>query len=108
MDWIQQYSFILLDFDGLLVNTEALHFRAYQKMCADRGFALTWDFSKYASIAHSSAEGLRLSIYADFPALNNQEPDWTVLYAEKKKAYQDLLLLGEIQLMPGVDLFLSF
>jgi HAD superfamily hydrolase (TIGR01509 family) len=107
MQWIQQYQLFLFDFDGLLVNTEALHYQAYIKMCADRGFQLPWDFDRYSEAAHHSATGLREQIYAEFPGLEAQEPDWDILYAEKKKAFANLIAAGSTPLMPGVAQLLN-
>ncbi len=108
MDLLQKYTLIFFDLDGLLVNTEDLHFQAYQKMCRDRGFILPWDFKTYCHIAHGSSEGLKEEIYKEFPGLYAKEPDWPVLYAEKKKAYLWVLGKGKIALMPGVDKVLEF
>ncbi|KIC73595.1 MULTISPECIES: HAD family hydrolase [Candidatus Protochlamydia] len=108
MNWIQHYQLFLFDFDGLLVNTEILHFQAYQKMCEQRGFKITWSFEQYSGFAHHHANGLRDAIYAQFPALYQQEPEWNILYEEKKKAFMKLLQEGRVQLMPGVsDLLLA-
>lgn len=103
MHWIKQYDIIFFDLDGLLVNTEHLHFEAYQKMCLDRGFHLNWDFKKYCSIAHASAEGLSQEIYLELPSLYKAEPNWNLLYAEKKEAYRQILCSGSLELMPGVS-----
>ncbi len=103
MNKIENYDLVFFDFDGLLVNTEHLHFSAYQEMCLSRGKQLNWDFTKYCLVAHGSSEGLRKEIYADFPDLYEKEPDWSVLYAEKKLAYQKKLQEGHVELMPGVD-----
>ena len=103
MKWIDEYDLFLFDFDGLLVHTEPLHFKAYQKMCSDRGFILPWDFSSYCAIAHAGSENLRLEIYKLFPLLYQQEPSWTVLYQEKKKAILSILEEGGLQLLPGVE-----
>ena len=102
MHWIYQFQLFLFDFDGLLVNTEDLHFSAYQKMCCDRGFELKWDFERFCQAAHLSSTGLRDGIYAEFPALLKEEPRWEVLYQEKKMAYMALLLEGKLQMLPGV------
>jgi HAD superfamily hydrolase (TIGR01509 family) len=101
MNWIHNYQLFLFDFDGLLVNTEALHFQAYQRMCSQRGIDLNWSFNRYSSAAHHHATGLRDSIYAEFPSLFAQEPDWGILYKEKKQALLDLLSEGHAELMPG-------
>lgn len=102
MSWIEEYQLVLFDLDGLLVNTEEIHFEAYRKMLAGRGFQLGWDFPRYCQAAHYEADGLQREIYAALPALQEQEPRWEVLYAEKKAHLLDLLKAGAVTLMPGV------
>lgn len=103
MNWIYNYQLFLFDFDGILVNTEELHFKAYKKMCSERGCTLTWDIDKYFSYAMYSATALQKAIYEEFPALKQAEPDWNVLYREKKRAYHSLLHSEGVALMPGVE-----
>lgn len=102
MSWIQEFDLFLFDFDGLLVNTEELHYLAYKKMCSDRGVELTWDFDRYCRAAHYRAEAVKEQIYEEFPELYRQEPDWDVLYAEKKRNIMQLLNEGAVHPMPGV------
>lgn len=101
MQWIHDYDLFLFDFDGLLVNTESLHQKAYQTMCANRGYRLSWSFEKYAGFAHTDPYRIRLEIYRDFPELETAEPHWDVLYKEKTEAYLSLLRGDEVELMPG-------
>ena len=103
MDWIHNYNLFLFDFDGLLVNTEELHWKAYINMCQSRGFALAWSFSRYCLAAHFHSTGLQEHVYAELPALQELEPDWSVLYQEKKKEYLKLLHETDITLMPGAE-----
>jgi beta-phosphoglucomutase len=103
MQWIQKYDLFLFDFDGLLVNTEDLHFAAYREMCQRRGCNLDWTLSKYFEVAHFSATGLKEQLYKKFPELFKQEPSWDVLYVEKKACYQELLEKGNLSLLPGVE-----
>lgn len=103
MQWIHHYQLFLFDFDGILVNTEELHYKAYLKMCADRGFELTWDEKTYVRHAMCSATGLKEGIYREFPKLYQSEPDWNVLYLEKKQLYSELLNENRVSLMPGVE-----
>lgn len=70
-------------------------------MCANRGVHLDWDFPRYCQAAHYDPEALKNHLYAQFPQLYAQEPNWSVLYAEKKKALCDLVSKGIIHLMPG-------
>jgi beta-phosphoglucomutase len=105
--WIKNYQLFLFDFDGLLVNTEELHFAAYITMCQRRGFKLAWSLEQFFSAAHFDAHGLKNAIYEEFPELYKQEPKWEVLYAEKKQAYMQLLESGKLSLMPGVSRLLK-
>eukprot|EP00742_Colponemidia_sp_Colp-10_P004026 GILJ01004294.1.p1 GENE.GILJ01004294.1~~GILJ01004294.1.p1 ORF type:complete len:254 (-),score=16.49 GILJ01004294.1:177-893(-) len=106
--WVDSYDIFLFDFDGLLVRSEELHHAAYIEMCRRRGITLTWDFAKFCSIAHSPrSNGIRDDLYADFPALREQEPEWETLYAEKKACYQALIENGKLELMPGVEALLN-
>ncbi len=107
MRWIQNYQLFLFDFDGLLVNTEEIHFLAYQNMCKKRGFNLDWSFERYCRSAHYSADALQKDIYEKFPLLQEQEPEWSLLYAEKKKAIMQLFNEGSVHLMPGVEALLQ-
>lgn len=107
MSWLDDYRLVLLDFDGMLVDTEQLHYRAYQNMCRDRGYELVITFREYCEIAHKSSEGLENMVYSKFPQLKKEEPNWDVLYAEKKQAIIDLLNANEAKLMPGAEAFLN-
>lgn len=107
MRWISEFQLFLFDLDGLLVNTEELHFGAYKRMLQQRGYTLGWDFPKYFKIAQQDAEAPKRHIYAEFPTLQQSEPDWSVLYAEKKQAYLDLLESEAAPLMPGVQQLLE-
>ena len=101
MEWIQQFTFFLFDLDGLLVNTENIHFRAYKKMCKDRGFDLLWDLTKYYSIAQQDADAVKKALYQEFPELETRGPRWEVLYKEKKEAFLHIAATEEIPLLPG-------
>jgi beta-phosphoglucomutase len=108
MDWLQQYQLFLFDFDGLLVNTEEIHYLAYKQMCAAREVDFSWDFNRYCQAAHYDAHALKNQIYVEFPALYDQEPNWDILYAEKKEELRKLFQTGAVRLMPGVDKMLKY
>lgn len=107
MRWIFDYQLFLFDLDGLLVNTEELHYQAYKRMLHDRGYQLPWDFLTYFSIAQKDAEAPKRYIYAAFPKLYEEEPEWPVLYQEKKKAYLHLLHTTRAPLLPGAQKLLE-
>lgn len=104
MKWIHDFDLFLFDFDGLLVNTEHLHYQAYINMMAARGYELDWNFSQFCGVAHLSATALREALYEKFP---NLDPNWTALYAEKKKAYYELVCAGKVEMMPGAHELLT-
>lgn len=104
MRWIEKFDLYLFDLDGLLVDTEKLHFAAYQTLCENYGHILDWDFSQYIHIAHTSATGLKEMLH---PFLSHKEASWDVLYIEKKQIYLQLLRTGGLQLMPGAQKLLK-
>jgi len=106
MSWLDTFELFLFDFDGLLVNTEEIHFAAYREVVLSHGFHLDWDFARYCRAAHHDATGLRDAIYAELPGLQRQMPDWDELYQQKQSAFLRLAGGGQVRLMPGVDLVL--
>jgi HAD superfamily hydrolase (TIGR01509 family) len=100
MKWIRSFQLFLFDFDGLLVNTEHLHYQAYVNMLAARGCKVGWSFLRFCELAHYDSHALRTQIYVEFPDL---EPNWEILYGEKKKIYFDLISSGKVELMPGAE-----
>ena len=101
---IAKYDLFLFDFDGLLVNTEELHYRAYGELLSRHGATLGLDFPAYAAIALTSADGLRRHIAMRAPHL---DAEWESTYAEKKQIYLELLMRGAVELMPGASEFLE-
>ncbi len=107
IEWIRSFELFLFDFDGLLVNTEELHFAAYIEMCRARGYVLSWDFYRFCLAAHFESTGMRDAIYEELPSLKEEEPRWEVLHAEKKRIYLNLLRKGSLHLLPGVERLLK-
>lgn len=104
--FLAAYDILLFDCDGLLVDTEPLHFLAYQEMCFRNGANLHWDFTRFCKEAHASAFGIWKAFQKEFPdLLKNTSKD--VLYQEKKEIYQELLKTSVIKLMPGVHALLQ-
>lgn len=99
MQWIRKFDLFLFDFDGLLVNTEPLHYQAYVNALAKRGYLLPLSFSQFFELAHLSSDAWKEALYASIPGL---DLDWASLYKEKKEAYAALAISGKVELMPGV------
>lgn len=103
----KEYQLYLFDMDGLLIDTENLHFEAYREFLSRRGYTLPWTFNQYLQIAHSGSSALKEAIYRLFPDLFEKEPKWNVLYEEKKATYMDVLLRSEVRFMPGAEKILT-
>ncbi|MFV0340697.1 MAG: HAD family hydrolase [Parachlamydiaceae bacterium] len=105
MNPLSRYQLFLFDFDGLLVNTEEQHYEAYRRMLKNRGVDFDWSFDRYCSLAHYGSEQFREALLGEHPSL--REIPWETLYAEKQAEIQKALQGGKIQLMPGVEGFLT-
>ena len=99
LNWIDQFDLFLFDFDGLLVNTEELHWTAYKELCRNHGIELEWSLNQFFEHAHLSAEGIQKALYPRF----FKGEVWGDLYAEKKEIYQSLLKKGHLTLMKGAE-----
>ena len=104
MQWIHDFQLFLFDFDGLLVNTEHLHYQAYVTVLAARGIDLGWSFYRFCECAHLNANALKEAMWAERPEL---EAIWHTVYAEKTQAYIDLLGAGKVDMMPGAGKLLE-
>ncbi len=99
MQWIHRFDLFLFDFDGLLVNTEHLHYQAYIDALAKRGIEMPFSLTNFYELAHTSSDAWKKALVAKCPEVDG---DWPTFYQEKKEAYIALIGLGKIELMPGV------
>src|SRR5271169_1605450 len=101
MNWIQDYQLFLFDFDGVLVDTEPLHYAAYAELCRRHGCELKWDFERFCREAHRKAMGIWDGLKREFPSMFEKELLIEALYEEKKKIYIELLKTSRLELMEG-------
>lgn len=106
-DYFYNNSLLLFDFDGLLVNTELLHYQCYKIALQQRGYEFPWDFNTYSQFAHGS-NTLGEKVYAACPGLLQEYPSWETIRAFKQEIYQSMLQIESISLMPGVDKLLEY
>lgn len=102
MNWIQNYQLFLFDFDGLLVDTEQLHYAAYLEMSRRRGCPLNWDFQRFCHEAHGRAMGFFEGLEREYPHVFKEGASKEDLYEEKKRIYIEMLQKKPLQLMEGV------
>ena len=100
---LTDYELILFDFDGLLVNTEELHYQAYLDMLKNHNVVLDLSFNDFAGLAHTSSTALKSFLAPLIPDIS-----WDVLYEEKQTNLLGYLQSGKLSLMPGADKMLEF
>lgn len=106
MDLIESHDLFMFDLDGLLVNTEELHYLSYKRMLERHGFHLLWDFETYFSIAQKDSEAVKHQILQLFPDVLKFASDWKDLYNQKKALLVEILKENPVSLLPGAELFL--
>ena len=103
MDFVKDFDLFLFDFDGLLIDSEPLHFEAYIQTLAENGYEVSWSFSQYCNYALFESEGVKKATLNLFPSISEEE--WYRMYAQKKDTFASLLE-KKITLQPGVEDFL--
>lgn len=104
---ILDYQLYLFDFDGLLVDTEPLHYASYIELARRRGLPLNWDFNRFSLEAHGKAMGFFDGWQREYPRLFEEGPSKEELYEQKKRIYSELLVDYPLKLMDGVQPLLS-
>ena len=104
MNWLHDFQLYLFDFDGLLVDTEPLHYKAYKNILSKNRIDFPLTLERFYQLAHLSATALREAIFEVAPDLR---PNWENFYQEKKVHYQELLDNEPVALMPGAERLLK-
>jgi beta-phosphoglucomutase len=99
-DLTKEYQVFLFDFDGLLADTEHVHFEAFKELLKRWKYDLDWQFRDYVNAAHFSTTGLKDTILKKFPDLEEKVGPWKEWYSKKNAIYIELLGKG-VQLLPG-------
>ncbi|MBS0585461.1 MAG: HAD family phosphatase [Verrucomicrobia bacterium] len=104
--FLETAALACFDFDGLLVDTEPLHYRAYSEACEAYKIPLELDFPSYQAIAnHARGNLLEEFVLNKYP---NFTTPWEEVRAHTKEIYRSFLQESGAPLMPGVEEILSF
>jgi beta-phosphoglucomutase len=82
-----EFEAILFDFDGVLLDSEPVHWACWSELLAGVGLTLTWEYYRDYCIGIDDRDMLRTMAEAARPAR-----DWNnlwVLYPAKKKLFQE-------------------
>jgi HAD superfamily hydrolase (TIGR01509 family) len=83
-----QLPALLFDFDGVLADTEPLHFACWKKLLAEKGIALEWDYYQTKCIGISDRD--MLSALGKIGPITYSIDELLPLYPLKKEAFSDL------------------
>jgi len=93
------YDSILFDFDGVMADTEPMHFRCWQQVLTDFGVQLEWNWFAQNCIGVSEHDTLEAFRFLATPPLEF-EPLWAQ-YPRKKQLFRQLIANG-VPLAPGI------
>lgn len=94
---LKQYSAVIFDLDGVIIDSEPLSMRAWKKALEDFGYQITSQAIQ-SYIGHSLIyieSNLKNKFGKDFP--------FDAVYAHKNTIFQDSVRKGDLRLKPGVD-----
>jgi len=90
---------VIFDFDGIIVDTEPLHYRAFQEILASLGLGHSWDEYLRAYIGFDDRDAFREAFRSGGRSLKDRELQ--VLVKEKGVAFQRIVASG-VEVYPGV------
>jgi HAD superfamily hydrolase (TIGR01509 family) len=90
---------VIFDFDGIIVDTEPLHYKAFQEVLVPLGYGYSWDEYLRHYIGFDDRDAFR----ASFRAAGREiaEPELHQLIDEKARAFQRAIAAG-VESYPGV------
>ena len=93
---------IILDFDGVIAETEPLHFDAFVQVLSARGVTLSWKdyFERYVGLNDGE---IRRRMIADYK-LDSTDGESLRVQNEKDRAYRRRIEKG-VEFLPGVEDF---
>ncbi|HTY20786.1 MAG TPA: HAD family phosphatase [Geobacteraceae bacterium] len=90
---------VIFDFDGIIVDTEPLHYRAFQEVLAPLGLGYSWDVYLERYLGFDDRDALREAFRCGGRAL--REEDLHRLITEKGEAFTRIIASG-VSPYPGV------
>ncbi len=96
---------VIFDFDGIIVDTEPLHYKAFQEVLVPRGLGYSWEEYLGCYIGFDDRDAFREAFRAGGQAIADRELKG--LIEEKARAFQRIIATG-VEPYPGVvELILS-
>jgi beta-phosphoglucomutase len=83
---------VIFDFDGIIVDTEPLHYRAFQEILIPLGLGYSWEDYLRFYIGYDDRDAFRKKLFSSGRTLNNGELE--ELIEEKGSAFQRIIASG--------------
>jgi beta-phosphoglucomutase len=96
----QKLAAVIFDFDGVIVNTEPLHFVAFREILQTKGLAFSWEEYVSFYLGFDDRDAFREAFKRGGRALTG--PELSRLMAAKAQAFQKLAEEKGAQPFPGV------
>jgi beta-phosphoglucomutase len=93
-------SAVIFDFDGIIVDTEPLHYRAFQEVLAPLGLGYSWQNYLDLYIGFDDRDALRNAFRSGGKTLADSE--LLKLVEEKGAVFQRIISSGAVEPYPGV------
>jgi HAD superfamily hydrolase (TIGR01509 family) len=90
---------VIFDFDGIIVDTEPLHYKAFQEVLVPLGYGYFWDEYLLSYIGYDDRDAFRAAFRAAGREIAEQELQ--LLIEEKARAFQQAIAAG-VEPYPGV------
>ncbi len=90
---------VIFDFDGVIVDTEPLHYRAFQRILEPLGFGFSWEKYVETYMGFDDRDAFKEAFNSKDHQLSQTELNKLVL--EKAEVFQDVILDG-VTAYPGV------
>ncbi len=90
---------VIFDFDGIIVDTEPLHYKAFQEILVPLGYGYSWDEYLLSYIGYDDRDAFRAAFRVAGREIAEQELH--LLIEEKARAFQRAIAAG-VEPYPGV------
>ncbi len=90
---------VIFDFDGIIVDSEPMHYRAFCKILEPLGMGFSWDDYCSIYIGYDDRDAFREAFKAQGEKICHQ--DLKQMIAEKAEVFQQLIANGELNPLPG-------
>ena len=92
---------IFFDFDGIIVDSEPIHYEAFNHILADRGFEITWQEYMDDYIGFDDRDVFKTRWYREHQPLSDEH--LRTLVTSKAEQFRRIVHESNIESFPGVD-----